>query len=178
MTTTIRRGSSNTRRIVEQETISWAGKIGTSLHRLGKYSAFAVQGSARSTGKYYGRSEGSRITDAKRSLHLNVHNLAGRKTNPVVLSLPLNKPLAVAALTPYCRPAPYGDLDTQTTVLNPSVRSALEIPSVEHAKPLPATVAVTGDGSSSAGAVGAAAAPAFGFSLTWEIKGTKVTREK
>lgn len=119
---------------VADEIFKWAEKLGDELKTVHQYSAIAAKGSMPNTRNRLN------LRTASTTLHLRIHrvpgggSLAATASTPVA-SFSLAEPLDVAKLLPYCRPAPFGDLDTQTTVIDPSVRSALELPALDHLSP-------------------------------------------
>lgn len=111
----------------------WAGDLGVLLAHAAHYTAFACEGIADvAVSKYDYDREGTITSSAL--LYLRV--LRGEET---IAAWPLNAPLPVDELLAFCTPAHFGDLRTQTTILEPSVRAAMEIPvsaicdSVPHA---------------------------------------------
>lgn len=106
----------------DQELSRWGHDLGTLLAYAAHYTAFACEGSAKvitSTHEYL------RSGEVRSS---SKHYLQVLRAGEVVCSWPLDAPVPVAELLAFCTPAHFGDLITQTTVLEPSVRTAMEIP--------------------------------------------------
>jgi hypothetical protein len=94
---------------------TWASKLGTQLAHAAHYTAFACGGDLRT------------VTFDHDGMTVK-HTLRVLSRGEVVSSWPLDEPLPVAELLPFCTPARFGDLRSQETVLDPAVRTALEIP--------------------------------------------------
>ena len=104
------------------EMMLWARNLGVQLAHAAHYTAFASEGLADVAVEECTYYEGV-TTKSSALLYLRV--LRGEDT---VAAWPLNAPLPVDELLAFCSPAHFGDLRTQTTVLEPSVRTAMEIP--------------------------------------------------
>lgn len=100
---------------------AWGHTMGALYEKLTTYSAFAVGGE-----EYYSsHSYDGTITTAQ---------LQVVQDGAVVKAWALNAPLPVDELLPFCTTAGFGDLKTQTTVIDASVRTAMELPSAAYAK--------------------------------------------
>jgi len=98
------------------ELSDWGYTMGALYEKLTAYTAFAVGGQECYSYTYDG---------SKTTTQLQVVNKDGK----VVKSWLLNTALPVGELLPYCTTAGYGDLKTQTTVVDDTVRAAMELPS-------------------------------------------------
>ena len=99
---------------------AWGRTMGALYEKLTTYTAFAVGG--QESASFY-NSDGVTTTA----------QLEVMEDGKVVKAWALNKPLPVDELLPYCTTAGFGDLKTQTTVVDASVRAAVELPSDAYA---------------------------------------------
>ena len=119
--------ASNQKSNADPELTNWGHDLGSLLAHAAHYTAFACGGSSDAELKketYDYRSNGEHVTS-----HIK-HYLHILRGGEIVLAWPLasNAPAPVAELLACCSPAHFGDLRTQTTVLEPAVRTAMEIP--------------------------------------------------
>lgn len=103
---------------------AWGFRMGALYETLATYTAFAVGGRARNT------YEDFHFYSARQD---KTTQLQVVKDGVIDKTWLLNKSLPVDELLPFCVPAAYGDLKTQTTVVDPAVRTAAELPSDEYA---------------------------------------------
>jgi hypothetical protein len=102
----------------------WSEELGESLNSIRNCTVFAC-GASTSTEFSYG----NKVEDYKSLHRLLISDMA---SNKVVLGLNLNELLDPTKLLPYCVPAAFGDLKSQTTVLDPTVRTAMEMVASNH----------------------------------------------
>lgn len=101
----------------------WARRLGAQLAFVSHYTAFARGGVADATVSTQQRRDRGGVANVT-----ILHYLRVLRGGEIVASWPLNAPVPADELLTFCSPAPFGDLHTQTTVHEPTVRTAMELP--------------------------------------------------
>lgn len=104
----------------------WARRLGAQLAFVSHYTAFAHGGVADATVSTQQRRDRGGVAQVTNVTIL--HYLRVLRGGEIVASWPLNAPVPADELLAFCSPAPFGDLHTQTTVHEPTVRTAMELP--------------------------------------------------